>query len=44
MEILPLVKKWLPNIKIISPKTLKDKFNEELKSYLDLENKDLNLM
>ena len=37
MEILPLVKKWLPNIKIISPKTLKDKFNEELKSYLDLE-------
>ena len=44
MEILPLVKKWLPNIKIISPKALKDKFNEELKSYLDLENKDLNLM
>lgn len=44
MEILPLVKKWLPNIKIISPKTLNDKFNEELKSYLDLENKDLNLM
>ena len=44
MEILSLVKKWLPNIKIISPKTLKDKFNEELKSYLDLENKDLNLM
>ena len=44
MEILPLVKKWLPNIKIISPKTLKDKFNEELKNYLDLENKDLNLM
>lgn len=37
MEILPLVKKWLPNIKIISPKTLKDKFNEELKNYLDLE-------
>lgn len=37
MEILPLVKKWLPNIKIISPKTLNDKFNEELKSYLDLE-------
>ena len=44
MEILPLVKKWLPNIKIISPKTLNDKFNEELKNYLDLENKDLNLM
>ncbi|MCT7523260.1 WYL domain-containing protein [Arcobacter cryaerophilus gv. pseudocryaerophilus] len=37
MEILPLVKKWLPNIKIISPKTLNDKFNEELKNYLDLE-------
>ncbi len=36
MEILPLVKKWLPNIEIVSPKSLRDKFKMELKSYLDL--------
>ena len=34
MEILPLVRKWLPNIKIISPKSTKDKFKNELQSYL----------
>lgn len=34
MEILPLVKKWFPNIKIISPKSLKEKFEKELKEYL----------
>ena len=35
MEILPLVRKWLPNIKIISPKSTKDKFKNELQSYLE---------
>ncbi|WP_418186814.1 WYL domain-containing protein [Aliarcobacter lanthieri] len=34
MEILPLVKKWFPNIKIVSPKELKNKFEEEIKEYL----------
>ncbi|WP_418179146.1 WYL domain-containing protein [Aliarcobacter lanthieri] len=34
MEILPLVKKWFPNIKIVSPKNLKDKFEEEIRVYL----------
>ncbi|OCL90764.1 WYL domain-containing protein [Arcobacter porcinus] len=35
MEILPLVKKWLPNIKIISPKNLKDQLENELREYLN---------
>ncbi|TLS70989.1 WYL domain-containing protein [Aliarcobacter thereius] len=35
MEILPLVKKWLPNIKIISPKNLKDQLEDELREYLN---------
>jgi len=34
MEILPLVRKWLPNIKIISPKSTKDKFLKEIRDYL----------
>jgi len=34
MEILPLVKKWLPHLKIISPTVTKNKLNEELKHYL----------
>jgi hypothetical protein len=34
MEILPLVKKWLPHLKIISPTLTKNKLNEELKHYL----------
>lgn len=34
MEILPLVKKWLPNIKIVSPKEIKEQFEEELREYL----------
>lgn len=34
MEILPLVKKWLPNIKILSPLSTKMKLENELKEYL----------
>jgi len=36
MEILPLIKKWLPHLKIISPLWLKKEFEEELKKYLTL--------
>ncbi|MCT7606881.1 MULTISPECIES: WYL domain-containing protein [Aliarcobacter] len=36
MEILPLVKKWLPNIEIISPVSIKGKFNKELLDYLKI--------
>lgn len=35
MEILSLVKKWLPHIKIISPKALKSKFENDLVKYLE---------
>ena len=35
MEILPLIGKWLPNIKIISPESTKEKFLDELKLYLN---------
>ncbi len=34
MEILPLVKKWLPNIKIVSPKEIKEQFEKEIREYL----------
>jgi len=36
MEILPFVKQWLPDIKIISPKSLEDKFLEDIKSVTKL--------
>jgi predicted DNA-binding transcriptional regulator YafY len=35
MEILPLVKKWLPLIKIISPESTKEKFKKEIELYLN---------
>ncbi len=35
MEILPLIKKWLPNLKIISPETTKTKLQNQLKTYLN---------
>ena len=35
MEVLPFVKKWLPDIKIISPKHLKEQLESELKQYLN---------
>lgn len=34
MEILPLIRKWLPNIKIISPESSKNNFIEELTKYI----------
>jgi predicted DNA-binding transcriptional regulator YafY len=34
MEILPLVKKWLPLIKIVSPQITKDRFKKEIQMYL----------
>jgi len=33
MEILPLVRKWIPHLKIVSPKWLKEEFENELRSY-----------
>ena len=35
MEILPIVKYWLPDIKIIEPIYLKDKLNNILLKYLN---------
>ncbi|CAA6804273.1 MAG: Probable transcription regulator Cj0571 [uncultured Sulfurovum sp.] len=34
MEILPFVKRWLPEIKILSPKSLEDKLRDDLRTYL----------
>ncbi len=38
IEVLPLIKKWLPDLKIISPKELEDELREDLKIYLGEEN------
>jgi len=35
MEVLPLVKKWLPHLKIISPLTTKTNLQNQLKTYLN---------
>ncbi|MDY0365869.1 MAG: WYL domain-containing transcriptional regulator [Arcobacteraceae bacterium] len=34
MEILPLIKKWMPLIKIVSPQILKDRYKQDLKEAL----------
>lgn len=34
MEILPLIKKWLPDLKIVSPKSLRDELRADLQAYL----------
>ena len=39
IEILPFIKRWLPDIEILEPKSLRDKFEEDLKIALDLLNK-----
>lgn len=36
MEILPIVKQWIPHIKIIFPHTTKQKLNNELVEYLKI--------
>lgn len=33
MEIIPLIKKWLPNLIILSPQDIKDKLYEEIKEF-----------
>jgi predicted DNA-binding transcriptional regulator YafY len=35
MEVIPLIKKWLPHIRVISPKALDDQIREEIRTYLD---------
>lgn len=39
LEILPFVKKWIPDIEIISPKSLQDEFKNDLKNALEKINK-----
>jgi len=34
MEILPLVKYWIPNLHVLEPKSIRDMIKEDLKSYL----------
>jgi predicted DNA-binding transcriptional regulator YafY len=35
MELIPLIKRWIPHLKVLSPDSLKDKIKKELKTYLD---------
>ena len=35
MEIIPLIKTWIPHIKIISPNKLKKRIEDEIKKYLN---------
>jgi len=35
MEILPIIKYWLPHMRIIEPQWIQDKIDEDLKGYLD---------
>jgi len=35
MEILPFIKKWLPLVRILSPKPLADRLKEDIRSYLE---------
>ena len=37
LEILPFIKKWLPDIKIIEPEFLKQKLQKQLQGYIDSE-------
>ena len=34
MEILPIIKYWIPHMKVLEPKWLNDKLSQELKEYL----------
>jgi len=34
MEVVRLIKSWLPNIRIIAPTSLKEKIEGELRAYL----------
>ena len=36
MEILPIIKYWLPNLKVLEPKWIDDMICEELKGYLNI--------
>ena len=36
MEILPFIKRWLPDIEILEPKDLRETFKEQLKAALDI--------
>lgn len=34
MEIIPLIKKWIPHLRVVSPKELDDHIKDEIKQYL----------
>ncbi len=36
MEVIPLIKKWLPYLKVLSPKTLDDRIKKEIEQYLKI--------
>ncbi len=35
IEVLPFIKKWLPDLQILSPKELSDELKEDLRRYLN---------
>jgi predicted DNA-binding transcriptional regulator YafY len=34
MEIIPIIKYWLPNMKVLEPKYINDMINKDLENYL----------
>lgn len=36
LEVETLIKSWLPHVKVIEPKSLKEKIEDELKAYLNI--------
>lgn len=34
LELLPLIKRWLPDLKILSPKSLEEELREDVHCYL----------
>jgi len=34
MEIVPMIKKWIPHIRVLSPKTLDDRIKDEIRQYM----------
>ena len=39
MEILPFIKRWLPDIEILEPQSLRETFKEQLETALSILNK-----
>jgi len=36
MEVEELIKRWIPHVKVVSPLSLKNKIDDELREYLNI--------